>query len=826
MAEAVERVSERLQEDDNGKPLVFRDTMIGNIRDLVDVVPRLNIFGDDELARLCEQVKEKIASVEPDALRPSKTFDPAARAQVKRDADELSEKFAGYFGTARRTRAGGRLMAARVLRESALRVSDCVTELLRKQPFFGSLVLRLPLRPDPTRETLATDGHEIRYSPRWVAETEAHLIETAMARVVMACALKHHTRRGERDPERWQMASQLVTHALIRDAGFTLPPDAEAWDDLSVEQAYDRLPTPEDGDSGDDRRRVPSGAASARVASEAAQSSPDGDNHDTDDSSDSGGDGDPQDEDDDGGDHGRTGDGDGQNRDGSGQSDRMPGPIRRRATIPSGTGEVMDAGARAGDDGGESGETPVDVSAEEQAWDEAMHQALNIARAEGKAPGRVEETVKGAHASTLDWRTLLRRYMTDAAKSDYSAGACPTGASSTPGSTSPRSAPRAWRRSPSLSTPRARCPRRRWPSSGPSCARSRPRSGPRASSCSRSTPRCRTRRNTRPTIFPRRSRSRAAAAQTSGRASRGSTSRESNPRSASTSPTWSAPATPTPSPGSLLPGSTGASAVGLEPRALGRAHRHRRMTSRRHRRTVGGAPAMQTVYPSAEAVRLAMSRIERAMAAFGGDRQAPMDWGIVHRHDCRTTACHAGWYALGRLMDHPAIRWRHDETFYADPGETMMALRPDGTVTHLMYHDGAHMLARDLGFMNAPALKGWAERHPHIWGNRHGERMFAGNGAVAFGARRSMKPAPSSLCRVPRARARRTATTPPRQPAAFGGAAAPSAAPTPRHISTPGGSRIAHSRRYAFIPNCSTATAPARDVFRRWSPPLPATTAS
>ena len=272
-------------------------------------------------------------------------------------------------------------MAARVLRESAVRVSDCVTELLRKQPFFGSLVLRLPLRPDPTRETLATDGHEIRYSPRWVAETEAHLIETAMARVVMACALKHHTRRGERDPERWQMASQLVTHALIRDAGFTLPPDAEAWDDLSVEQAYDRLPTPEDGDSGDE------GDASSGAAG--AGAGPD------------------------------EGDGDGQGRDSSGQgedgaSDAPP------SHDPSGTGEVMDADARAGDGDDESGQTPVDVAAEEQAWDEAMHQALNIARAEGKAPGQVEETVKGAHASTLDWRTLLRRYMTDAAKSDYS----------------------------------------------------------------------------------------------------------------------------------------------------------------------------------------------------------------------------------------------------------------------------------------------------------------------------------------------------------------------------------------------------------------------
>ena len=101
LGEAVERVSERLQENAEGKPLVFRDSMIENIRGLVDVVPRLNIFGDDTLARLCEQVKEKIAGVEPASLRPSRTFDPdpAARARVKRDADALMEQFAGYFGS-------------------------------------------------------------------------------------------------------------------------------------------------------------------------------------------------------------------------------------------------------------------------------------------------------------------------------------------------------------------------------------------------------------------------------------------------------------------------------------------------------------------------------------------------------------------------------------------------------------------------------------------------------------------------------------------------------------------------------------------------------
>ena len=115
-------------------------------------------------------------------------------------------------------------MAAHARSESARRVSDCVTALLRDQPFFGSLALRLPIRADATRETLASDGKDIRYAPQWVADTDADRIKTALARVVLACALKHHTRRGGRDPERWQRASQLVTHGLLRDAGFVLPP--------------------------------------------------------------------------------------------------------------------------------------------------------------------------------------------------------------------------------------------------------------------------------------------------------------------------------------------------------------------------------------------------------------------------------------------------------------------------------------------------------------------------------------------------------------------------------------------------------------------------
>ena len=281
-------------------------------------------------------------------------------------------------------------MDASVHAESAARVSRCVTELLRKQPFFGSLALRMPLKPDPSRKTLAGDGREIRFNPRWAADTAAAGIETAIARVVLACALKHHTRRGGRDPGRWQHASQLVTHALLREAGFSLPADAEAWGETSVEGAYDRLPA-EDGETpGDSRNPDAGGGSSGGGPSGDAGKKPDPSATQA-----------PED---------RPAPEDG----GADNADPSAAPASHD---PAGTGEVMDAPR---DGGAGADPTPAEVAAEEQAWDEAMHQAASLAKAEGKLPGAIAETVRGAHAARLDWRALLRRVLAASAKSDYS----------------------------------------------------------------------------------------------------------------------------------------------------------------------------------------------------------------------------------------------------------------------------------------------------------------------------------------------------------------------------------------------------------------------
>ena len=285
-------------------------------------------------------------------------------------------------------------MPTRAERESAIRISNCVIELLKNQPFFGSLALRLPIRPDRSRKTLASDGSEIRYSPDWVATTDAHHIKTAIGRVVLACALKHHTRRGERDPERWQRASQLVTHHLLKDAGFALPPEAAAWPDLSVEEAYDRLPQTGDQDG---LQPPPPSGSSPQAANGAGDGGQDEDDQPFPTAP---GDADPDDPSED-----------------SSDADRGPDDSDPPSTDPSGTGEIIDAPP--GADTCESADAP-DFTQEEQDWDEAMHQALNLARAQGNAPGAIKDTIDSAHRSVVDWRSSLRRHMTDTAARDYS----------------------------------------------------------------------------------------------------------------------------------------------------------------------------------------------------------------------------------------------------------------------------------------------------------------------------------------------------------------------------------------------------------------------
>jgi hypothetical protein len=65
----------------------FRDTLVTNVREVVDVMPELNILNDPKLNEMVARVRDTLAFVEPDDLRED-LFD---RAEYAKKADELAD---------------------------------------------------------------------------------------------------------------------------------------------------------------------------------------------------------------------------------------------------------------------------------------------------------------------------------------------------------------------------------------------------------------------------------------------------------------------------------------------------------------------------------------------------------------------------------------------------------------------------------------------------------------------------------------------------------------------------------------------------------------
>ena len=113
--------------------------------------------------------------------------------------------------------------------------------------YFANLAMQLDFVETLRIETIACDGNKLYYNSDFVLNSPAEIVRLAICRVVLACALQHHTRRGKRQYNRWQEASRIVTLPLIAQAG-----EAENTSDVnsSIEQVYERLPEQEGDDNG------------------------------------------------------------------------------------------------------------------------------------------------------------------------------------------------------------------------------------------------------------------------------------------------------------------------------------------------------------------------------------------------------------------------------------------------------------------------------------------------------------------------------------------------------------------------------------------------
>jgi len=248
-----------------------------------------------------------------------------------------------------------------------LRIQKARTTLLLDHPFFGTLLFRLGGKASRSVATMATDGVSLFYSPEFVDTLNAAELAGVLAHEVMHPALQHHTRRGDRNPTRWNMACDYAINPILVDAGLTLPKDVlidNRFRGMSAERIYNLIEGDEkqDGSSGQSQSQLGNGSVGPE--------------------------------------------------DGSLENNEARSQPQAPET-PGGVGQVLDA---------PEPEAQSDPSVEEQAreWQIAVEQAETVARVAGKLPGGAVRAKEASQAATLDWRELLRRAWSHTIPADYS----------------------------------------------------------------------------------------------------------------------------------------------------------------------------------------------------------------------------------------------------------------------------------------------------------------------------------------------------------------------------------------------------------------------
>jgi predicted metal-dependent peptidase len=260
------------------------------------------------------------------------------------------------------------------------------TQLLLNQPFFGTLCLRLKLVESGV-PTMATDGRRILFNPEFVHSLQPEELQAVLAHEVMHCALGHHCRRGQRDPQLWNEAADLAINPLLVANGFSLPEGAlidPEFDNLSAEEIYARRLQPKcSGDNSSPQPSSHSGCGGFQQE-QSQRASPSNESAVQPDSQD------------------------------QSAACTQAGTARNERTRPGGFGEVIDA-----TDEDDRSASEAERSRQQQEWNIAADQAIRSAKACGHEPNNIDRPLAESRQSKQDWRSILRDFVAARMPSDY-----------------------------------------------------------------------------------------------------------------------------------------------------------------------------------------------------------------------------------------------------------------------------------------------------------------------------------------------------------------------------------------------------------------------
>ena len=137
---------------------------------------------------------------------------------------------------------------SKVDREARDRLTVARVGLLLRASFFGNLATRLKLtNADEWCGTAATDGRNFYYNSRFVMMLKPRELEFLFGHEVLHCVYDHFGRRGDRDPQLWNIANDYCVNSDLKKHRvgqfITTVPCLydKKYEDMSSEQVYEVL---------------------------------------------------------------------------------------------------------------------------------------------------------------------------------------------------------------------------------------------------------------------------------------------------------------------------------------------------------------------------------------------------------------------------------------------------------------------------------------------------------------------------------------------------------------------------------------------------------
>jgi predicted metal-dependent peptidase len=159
-------------------------------------------------------------------------------ATTTENKKELAKKFANLIGPT----------DPKLDREVRETLVTARVGMLLRASFFGNLATRLKLvNADEWCSTAATDGRNFYYNTRFIKMLKSKEVEFLFGHEVLHCVYDHFGRRGDRDPQLWNVANDFCVNADLKKHKvgefITSVPclyDSK-YDGMSSEEVYDHL---------------------------------------------------------------------------------------------------------------------------------------------------------------------------------------------------------------------------------------------------------------------------------------------------------------------------------------------------------------------------------------------------------------------------------------------------------------------------------------------------------------------------------------------------------------------------------------------------------